>query len=555
MIDRAWFPVRVAVVFAVAMALITVLAGHPAHAKPAFSALAVDARTGEILFARDIDGVRYPASLTKMMTLYVVFQELEAGRLTRQTPIKFSRYAASRAPSKLGVPAGKTITVDEAIRALVTKSANDVASAVAEHISGSEKAFAERMTRTARSIGMSRSTFRNASGLPNPQQRTTARDMATLGLRLQRDFPQHFGYFKLASFNYRGRILRNHNRLLGKLEGVDGIKTGYINASGFNLVTSAGRGSKRIVGVVMGGTSGNARNRYMAAMVNGAFPKARGGAGLALAPGKAPSGGTAVAEAAPKPRKKETAPVKDRTPDLNEPDMSLVPAVVAEDADEYGNSEDAGSREGTVAALTGSPALAAADAATAATPGVAQVAVEVPAAKPVLTAPPAGNLTMASLIGSVAGKSDSLFVQRKAEAQDTAAEPIAVPPAPPQPSAASLTAASLAAAQEPGTQVQPAASTASIGAADDAGEVRGKTWAIQIGAFPSEEGARNRLKAARTAAGKQLNGKNGLLLAARKDGQTLYRARFSGFGEREARDACKALGRKGLSCFAIAPQG
>jgi D-alanyl-D-alanine carboxypeptidase len=455
---------------------------------------------------------------------------------------------------------GKTITVDEAIRALVTKSANDVATALAEHISGSESAFAERMTRTARSIGMSRSTFRNASGLPNPQQRTTARDMATLGLRLQRDFPQHFGYFKLASFNYRGRIIRNHNRLLGKLEGVDGIKTGYINASGFNLVTSAGRGSKRIVGVVMGGTSGNARNRYMAAMVNGAFPKARGGQGLALAPGKAPQA-TAVADASPpKPLKKETVPVKDRTPDLSEPDMSLVPADVARDADEYGNTEDSGS--GDTPAAAGGAALAAADAASAATPGVAQVSVDAApvtapaaeAAKPVVTAPPPGTFTMASLISSVTSKSDSLFVQRKAQAAATAAEPIAVPPAQ-EPSAAQAVAASLAAAQAPGTQVQPAATTtASISAADDA-EVRGDTWAIQIGAFPSQDGAQSRLKAARTAAGKQLQGKKGLMLAAQKDGQTLYRARFTGFGEREARDACKALARKGLSCFAIAPQG
>ena len=547
--SRAWLRVRIAVVFAIAAALATLAGLAPALAKPAFSALAVDARTGEILFARDIDGVRYPASLTKMMTLYIVFQELEAGRLTRQTPIRFSRFAASRAPSKLGVPVGQTITVDEAIRALVTKSANDVATALAEHISGSEGAFAERMTRTARAIGMSRSTFRNASGLPNPQQRTTARDMATLGLRLQRDFPQHFGYFKLSSFNYRGRIIRNHNRLLGKLDGVDGIKTGFINASGFNLVTSAGRGSKRIVGVVMGGTSGNARNRYMAAMVNGAFPKAKDGRGIALAPGQAPKA-IAVAEAAPKPRRKETAPVKDRTPDLNEPNMALVPADVAKDTDEYGNTEDAGSREEAVAA----------------TPGVNQMAVTapvppappaVPAPKPVVAAPPAGSLTMASLIGSVAGKSDSLFVQRKAEAQATAAEPIAVPQVqpPPEPSAAALAAASLAAAQAPGTQVTPAATTAAPGAADETGEVRAATWAIQIGAFPSEEGARNRLKAARAAAAKQLHGKKGLMLAAQKDGQTLYRARFLGFGEREARDACGALTRKGLSCFAIAPQG
>jgi D-alanyl-D-alanine carboxypeptidase len=499
-----------------------------------------------------------------MMTLYIVFQELEAGRLTKKSPIKFSRYAVSRPPSKLGLKAGQTITVDEAIRALVTKSANDVAAALAENIAGSEAAFAERMTRTARGLGMSRTTFRNASGLPDLKQRTTARDMATLGLRLQRDFPQHFGYFKLANFSFRGRIIRNHNRLLGKLDGVDGIKTGYINASGFNLVTSAGRGNKRLVGVVMGGTSGAARNRYMAAMVNSAFGKAKGGAAIAMAPGRTPQA-TAVA-AADTAKRKQTVPVKDRTPDLSpEPDMALVPAAVANDTDEYGNAEDTGSRDESVAALSGSPALAAADAAATPTAGVAQRAVEAPqaapvaplqpapavppvAAKPVIGAPPAGTFTMASLINSVATKSDSLFVQRKAAAAATAAEPIAVPPT--QTPAQQAVAASLAAAQAPA-----ATTTASLGQADETGEVRGDTWTIQIGAFPSEDGARKRLSAARSTAGKQLQGKKGLMLAAEKDGQTLYRARFEGFSEREARDACRALTRKGLSCFTIAPQG
>src|SRR5687767_2394675 len=164
----------------------------PAAAKAKFSALAVDARTGDILFSSDADGLRHPASLTKVMTLYVLFQEMKAERITLNTPLSVSRYAASRQPTKLGVRAGGTVSVEDAIKALVTLSANDMAVAVGEHIEGSEAAFARRMTETARSLGMSRTTFRNASGLPDPRQVTTARDMATLSLRVQRDFPQYY---------------------------------------------------------------------------------------------------------------------------------------------------------------------------------------------------------------------------------------------------------------------------------------------------------------------------------------------------------------------------
>jgi D-alanyl-D-alanine carboxypeptidase len=213
-----------------------------AAAKVKFSALAVDARTGEILFASDADGLRHPASLTKMMTLYVLFQEMKAGHLTLDSRLSVSRYAAGRPPTKLGVGAGQTVRVEDAIKALITLSANDMAVAVGENIAGSEAAFAQRMTQTARSLGMSRTTFRNASGLPDPKQVTTARDMATLGLRIQRDFPQYYPYFSMTSFQFGTRTIRSHNRLLGRFEGTDGIKTGYIRASGYNLTTSARRG-------------------------------------------------------------------------------------------------------------------------------------------------------------------------------------------------------------------------------------------------------------------------------------------------------------------------
>jgi D-alanyl-D-alanine carboxypeptidase len=199
--------------------------------------------------------------------------------------LKVSQRAASMQPSKLGLKPGSTILVENAIKALVTRSANDVAATIGENIEGTEANFAARMTRVARAIGMTKTTFKNASGLPNPAQVTTARDMATLSLRIQRDFPEYYPYFRITSFTYKGQTIRTHNRLLGRYQGTDGIKTGYIGASGFNLTTSAKRGDKRIVGVVMGSSSGNARNKYMMKMLDKAFPKCVDGKVIAAAAG------------------------------------------------------------------------------------------------------------------------------------------------------------------------------------------------------------------------------------------------------------------------------
>lgn len=258
---------------------------NPADAKPQFSAISVDARTGKILFATDADGLRHPASLTKMMTLYVLFQDLKAGRIKLTTDLLVSRRASSMAPSKLGLKPGTTISVENAIKALVTKSANDVAATIGENLGGSEANFAARMTRTARTIGMTRTTFKNASGLPNPAQVTTARDMATLGLRIQRDFPQYYPYFRIVSFSYNGQTIRTHNKLLGRYKGTDGIKTGYIAASGFNLTSSVKRDDKRVIGVVLGATSGPIRDKYMMRMLDGAFPKCVDGTTIAAVAG------------------------------------------------------------------------------------------------------------------------------------------------------------------------------------------------------------------------------------------------------------------------------
>ncbi|WP_309086281.1 D-alanyl-D-alanine carboxypeptidase family protein [Chelativorans sp.] len=248
-----------------------------AAANPKYAGIVVDAKTGRVLYEDSADAPRYPASLTKMMTLYMVFEAMSSGRIAKNSRIVFSRNAAGEPPTKLGVPAGKSITVEQAIHALVTRSANDVATAVAESLGGSEAGFAKAMTAKARQLGMTSTTFRNAHGLPNDGQRTTARDMAKLGIALREHFPQYYDYFSTRSFTFAGRKIRSHNNLLGRVKGVDGIKTGYIRASGFNLVTSVSTGGRQIVAVVMGGTSARSRDAHMAELVKRYLPKASTG--------------------------------------------------------------------------------------------------------------------------------------------------------------------------------------------------------------------------------------------------------------------------------------
>ena len=245
-----------------------------------YAAIVVDASTGRTLFSSAADQGRYPASLTKMMTLYMLFEAVDSGRVTMSTPMPVSSYAASRPPSKLGLKAGQTVDVNSAIQALVVRSANDVAAVVGEYLAGSEPQFASNMTARARQMGMTRTTFRNASGLPDPGQRTCARDMALLGLALKRRFPHHYPFFDQREFTYAGKRIRGHNKLL-ETGGVDGIKTGYIRASGFNVVTSVNRDGKQLVAVVMGGESAAKRDAHMRDLIARYLPEAsRRSAGL-----------------------------------------------------------------------------------------------------------------------------------------------------------------------------------------------------------------------------------------------------------------------------------
>src|SRR5215468_12711694 len=234
---------------------------------PASASIVVDGNSGKVLEATNPDGLRHPASLTKIMTLYLLFERLESGKMKLETEMPVSQHAADQAPTKLGLKPGQSLEVEDAIKGLVTKSANDAAVVVAEAIGGSEDEFARMMTAKARTIGMSRTVYRNASGLPDDEQVTTARDQALLGRAIQERFPRYYQYFATPSFTYHGQTMRNHNQLLGQVEGIDGIKTGYTQASGFNLVASVRRNNRHIVSVVMGGTSANARDARMRSLI------------------------------------------------------------------------------------------------------------------------------------------------------------------------------------------------------------------------------------------------------------------------------------------------
>ena len=245
----------------------------PSAAIAKYASIVIDADSGAVLHEVNADTPNYPASLAKMMTLYMIFKALEDGDLRLDQTITVSRRAARQPSSKLGLRRGDKISVKDIILGLVTKSANDAAAAIAETLGGTERYFAKMMTRRARALGMSNTTFRNASGLPHRRQRTTARDLATLARALRTDFPEYYDFFSTATFSYKGLTHRNHNKLLARYDAVDGIKTGYIHASGFNLAASVKRDGRRLIGIVMGGRSPRSRDRHMIDLLERAFTR------------------------------------------------------------------------------------------------------------------------------------------------------------------------------------------------------------------------------------------------------------------------------------------
>ena len=484
------------------------------------SSIVVDAKTGKVLYAKEPDALRRPASLTKMMTLYVLFGELEAGRMSLSTRMKVSQFASRQSPTKLGLKPGSTIAVRDAMLGLITRSANDAAVVIAEHISGSEAAFAKRKTQKARSIGMSRSTFRNASGLPNNGQWSTARDMATLGRALQERYPRYYKYFSTKSFVYNGREIRGHNRLLGRVQGVDGIKTGYTNASGFNLVSSVKRNNRSLVATVIGGTSGASRDKQMAGLLEKYLPVAYAG------PAKSRSL-IARNNAAPAIDEEDVVEVAEATP-------APVPAA---------RPQRAAAVQSVAALIEAAPAPA-----------------PVPARAPARRqAPVAVALNEAVPIQEAAPIPQAAPMEEPASFQAYAPEP--AEPAGPRmvfrvgPSGKDVArpvVKTASIAQPVPTADSDAGVTGSIVAEVAPAVEIADGWKIQIAAAPSEDGAREMLDRAKSKGGKVLADATPSVEPVAKGQSTLYRARFAGFDNKDqARAACAYLTKRDVSCLAI----
>jgi D-alanyl-D-alanine carboxypeptidase len=488
--------------------------------QPPYAAIVVDANSGLVLHAANPDAQRHPASITKIMTLYLLFEQIEAGKLRLDSGLPVSAYAASQAPSKLGLKPGQTIQVEDAIKALVTKSANDVAVVVAEAIAGGEAEFAKLMTRKARTLGMSQTVYTNASGLPDDDQITTAREQAQLGRAIQDRFPRYYRYFSTASFRYGGHAIRNHNHLLGRVAGVDGIKTGFIRASGFNLVASVRRGNRHLVAVVIGGASANWRDARMSELIEAHVTQGateRTAAKIVEAP-------SAQAQVNP----------------------SAV-RIAAAQPGTLANGSAVAARAAAAATPTPPPPAAPQSAAA---PRPAPGSTEPIAAIPVKTlavraSTTAQNAAMAALAAAAAGVGQAQAHAALPTQFHTASATATPATAPTRSTATSEPAVSRLAL--------PAASAAAgAGGAVDAGKTppRG-SWIIQIGAFPDESEARERLQSAQNMAKAILGHADAFTERVTKGPETLYRARFAGLDEGSAEAACRHFKRNKIDCFAV----
>jgi D-alanyl-D-alanine carboxypeptidase len=512
---------------------------------PQYAAIVVDANTGDILHSANPDGLRHPASLTKIMTLYLLFERLESGRIKLDTQLEVSAHAASQAPSKLGLQPGQSISVEDAIKALVTKSANDIAVVVAEALAGSEDEFAKQMTRKARALRMTKTVYKNASGLPDDDQVTTARDQALLGLAIQEKFPRYYHYFSTRKFTFRGRSMGNHNRLLGRVEGMDGIKTGYTRASGFNLVTSVRRGGRHIIATVLGGKTAGQRDARMRELIEARIVEASTRkttprpTEVATTPEAAKPGRlAAVSVPIPEPKPDNATMGARAESEVTRADPTKpIPLVPQPQA---GSTEPIKPR--LVKTLT-------------VRPGATQVAAVAPLS---LLSPEPITAQRTSQTPTDAAQP----IQTAAAHIDAAKEgkPLSAPPGARPGVLGVLTAKDIAAAREPASKpivvaaAAPTDATASASAkpAPASRETRPRSgWIIQVGAFPDKDEALQKLSNAKTTAPKLLGDADSFTEPVSKGDKTLYRARFAGFKQHEAQAACRYLKQNDFACMAI----
>ena len=505
---------------------------------PAYAAIVVDANSGTVLHASNPDALRHPASLTKIMTLYMLFERLEAGKLKLDTPLKVSAHAEDQAPTKLDLEDGETILVEEAIKGMVTRSANDAAVVVAEALAESEEEFARLMTRKAHALGMSKTVYRNASGLPNDAQVTTARDQAILGRAIQERFPTYYKYFQTKSFVFRGHTIGNHNRLLGRVEGVDGIKTGFTNASGFNLVTSLRRDKRHVVAVVLGGSSAGSRDSRMRELLSQYVPSAATKRTASM-----------IAEAAtPKNEAAKNEGPKVDTIKLemakNEP--AAVRAAPAE-AKPEGQRFDLASASSVPVHLDLPSASAAPQrAAPGSNDPIQPVMVKTFNVKGNNTVASAATAPFAGLPRpNEPARADPARTEPARTEPARAAAPAgdALPPPPPgaRPGVLGTLPASVAMATPPADPAPP-----------QAAKPRPRSgWIIQVGAYPDEDEAKRRLGTVKIKALRLLSDAEPFTEPTVKDGTTYYRARFAGLNKDQAEAVCSYLKRNDVECVAI----
>ncbi len=457
---------------------------------PSYSSIVVDANSGAVMQSTEADSPRHPASLTKIMTLFLLFERLEAGKIKLTTEMQVSQHAAAQAPSKLGLKPGQSIDVETAIRAIVTKSANDVAVVIAEALAGEEPEFAKLMTAKAHALGMTHTTYRNASGLPNEEQITTARDMSILGRAIQDRFPKYYKYFSTQSFVYHGKVIRNHNHLLGRVDGVDGIKTGYIRESGFNIVLSVRRGNRHIVTVVFGGHTAGARdararslidnNINIAALKHTAPPVVEGSETVQAHARVRVASATTLPP--PAPTLGSTTPIKP-----NPVKTFVVRATVV--------------HTGSLSPL----------------PSDIRKLAPAPA-----TANPASVTTLATI------KRDPPPTDTPPDARD------ALPAKP---------AAKVA-------EVASADDSVPIPATELSAKPH-SGWMIQVGAFDDEKDAKERLAIAQNKAESQLGKADPFTERIEKGDKPMFRARFAGLEKPQAMTACRQLKRNEIPCIVV----
>jgi D-alanyl-D-alanine carboxypeptidase len=550
---------------------------------PAFSQIIVDANSGATLTSSSPDASRHPASLTKIMTLYLLFERLDSGKIKLDSEMSVSRHASEQDPTKLGLLPGQTIRVEDAIKGLVTRSANDAAVVIAEALGGDEDDFAKMMTRKAHMLGMSKTIYRNASGLPDDEQVTTARDQATLGRAIQDRFPRYYRYFSTASFTFRGHSIANHNHLLGTVEGVDGIKTGYTRSSGFNLVTSMRRGNRHLVGVVMGGHSGSSRDAIMRNLLaenldkastkrtvaaiteHGAAPEvevadAEDDSPTPPTPVQASSAPVSIAPAAPRPAAAASLMAQARA------DASAAKAeakTTEQIRPDQARTEPAPLTNGVLQAQ----AIAAIPGNTEPMKPVKVRTVQIKAGQVKLAS--AGTTTPAPAVTnaiSAAPRADAPDYSSSAVAK---ADPNKIDTVrgemPPQPAghgtgngvlgvlpASSLSGSSQAMAYaDPQPRAPQPQSTAAASGKPEAPAVTHSGWIVQVGALESESEARQRIEAARNQAHGLLNKAEPFTEPVAKGDRKLFRARFAGLDRDQAEAVCKTLKRTEISCMTV----